>query len=70
MAAVLFKIREPDNVQQDQVYKEQKEQGKSEVYAKAFASKIHEGEVFASYFAELRYGFSERTGAECYISLV
>eukprot|EP00045_Choanoeca_perplexa_P015796 m.204067 g.204067 ORF g.204067 m.204067 type:complete len:551 (+) comp17083_c0_seq2:5218-6870(+) len=54
MAAILFKIREPDNVQQEQVYKEQKEHGKSEVYAKAYASKIHEGEVFASYFAELR----------------
>eukprot|EP00730_Choanoeca_flexa_P016555 TRINITY_DN7850_c0_g1_i1.p1 TRINITY_DN7850_c0_g1~~TRINITY_DN7850_c0_g1_i1.p1 ORF type:complete len:529 (+),score=85.81 TRINITY_DN7850_c0_g1_i1:72-1658(+) len=54
MASVLFKIREPDPEQQERVYREQKDLGKSEVYAKAYANKIHEGDIFASYFAELR----------------
>jgi len=39
---------------QEQVYREQVALGKSHDYAKAFASKFSQGEVFARHFAELR----------------
>ena len=50
----LFKIRQPDGEKQNQAYRDQRAKGKSEIYARAFANKIHEGETFARYFAELR----------------
>lgn len=45
---------------QERVYREQIAQGKSHVYAKAFASKFNEGEVFARHFAVLREARSIR----------
>eukprot|EP00049_Salpingoeca_infusionum_P018634 m.358068 g.358068 ORF g.358068 m.358068 type:complete len:524 (-) comp18030_c0_seq1:238-1809(-) len=43
-----------DPAEQDRVYREQIGLGKSEVYARAFASKAHEGELFAKHYALLR----------------
>ena len=39
---------------EQQAYAEQIAQGKSVEYARAYASKIHEGEVFARHFAIIR----------------
>lgn len=44
----------PNKDEQDRVYREQREAGKSHAYAHAYASKIHEGEVFARHFAVIR----------------
>jgi hypothetical protein len=52
--AALFRIRQADPEQRERAMREQRAKGKSEAYARAFADKIHEGETFARYFAELR----------------
>ena len=41
--------------EQQRVYSEQVAQGKSHEYALAYASKLHEGEVFARHFALIRF---------------
>ena len=41
-------------MEEDSAYREQIAAGKSDVYARAFASKIGEGEVFARHFAIIR----------------
>jgi 3-phosphoinositide dependent protein kinase-1 len=47
-------LPEPDKEQQERAYREQRELGKTHEYADAYAKKIHEGEIFARYFAQIR----------------
>ena len=42
------------STEQEQLIKELKGKGHTDVYARAFAAKAHEGELFAHHFALLR----------------
>jgi hypothetical protein len=44
----------PSKAAFEAAYEQQKALGRTEVYASAYASKIHEGELFAEHYATLR----------------
>ena len=47
-------MESPSQAAYTAAYEQQKALGRSEVYAAAYASKIHEGELFAEHYATLR----------------